>query len=109
MATALKPLGQSNPSATTNTDFYTVPVATQTVVSNLFVCNRSSSATSFRVAVRPAGATISNEHYVYYDAAIAGNETLRLLQGATLEATDVVTVYATDATLSFNLFGQELT
>lgn len=109
MATALKVLGQSNPSATTNTTLYTVPAATQTVVSTLTVCNRDAAATSFRVAVRPAGASISNEHYLYYDVAISGNDTFAATIGMTLGATDVVTVYATAATLSFNLFGQENT
>lgn len=107
MATELKVLGQSNPSAATLTDLYTVPAATQAVSSSIVVCNRSSVATSFRIAVRPAGASISNEHYLYYDVAISGNTTFTATIGMTLTATDVVSVYATLATLSFNQFGQE--
>jgi hypothetical protein len=61
------------------------------------------------VAVRPAGATISDEHYIYYDVNLRGNDTYMATIGLTLEATDVVSVYATDATVSFNLFGQEVT
>jgi len=108
MANVNKVLGQQNPSATTNTTLYTVPASTSTVVSSLIVCNRSATATSFRIAVRPAGATISNEHYIYYDTTIAGNDTFAATLGMTLATTDVVTVYATLATLSFNLFGQEI-
>lgn len=104
---AVSVLGQSNPSAATLTTLYTVPATTETVVSSLVVCNRSSTATTFRVAVRPAGAAISNEHYLYYDVPIPGNETFVATIGITLEATDVVSVYATLATLSFNLFGNE--
>jgi glucose-6-phosphate dehydrogenase assembly protein OpcA len=107
MATELKILGQSNPSATTLTDCYTVPSATSAVISSLVVCNRSTTATSFRIAIRKAGASIANEHYIYYDVAIGGNDTFIATVGITLEATDVVSVYATLATLSFNLFGQE--
>jgi hypothetical protein len=59
------------------------------------------------VAIRPAGASISNEHYIYYDVAIAGNDTFIATIGMTLATTDVVSVYATLATLSFNLLGQE--
>lgn len=109
MAVALKVLGQSNPSATTATTLYTVPAATTAVASTLTVCNRSATATSFRVAVRPAGAALSNEHYIYYDLDIAGNDTFAATLGLSLAATDVVTVYATLATLSFSLFGQEAT
>lgn len=109
MANALKVLGQSNPSATTNTDLYTVPGATTAVVSSLVIANRSATPTTFRIAVRPAGAAISNEHYIYYDVAINGNDTFVATLGISLAATDVITVYATLATLSFSAFGQENT
>lgn len=109
MATTLKILGQSNPNEATLTTVYTVPSSTSTVVSSISVCNRSSVSTSFRIAVRPAGASISNEHYLFYDVAISGNETFVATIGITLATTDVVSVYATLATLSFSVFGQENT
>lgn len=109
MAMAYKVLGQQNPLATTDTTLYTVPGATSTVVSSLVVCNRSAAGTTFRVAVRPGGAAISNEHYIAYDSAIGGNETISLTLGLSLATTDVVTIYAGAATLSFNLFGVENT
>ena len=108
MTTELKVLGQSAPSAATLTTLYTVPGSTQVSASSIVVCNRSATATSFRVAVRPAGASISDEQYVYYDLAIPGNETFIATIGMSLEATDVISVYATLATLSFNFFGQEI-
>lgn len=109
MATELKVLGQSAPLAATLTTLYTVPAATQVSTSSIVVCNRSATATSFRVAVRPAGAGISDEHYLYYDVAIPGNDTFVSTIGISLGATDVVSVYATLATLSFNYYGQEVT
>lgn len=108
MATTYKTLGQSAPSATTNTDLYTVPSATSTVCSTLVICNRGAS-TTFRVAVRPAGAAIANQHYIVYDNYVNQYDTVFLTLGVTLAATDVVTVYAGAATLSFSLFGSELT
>lgn len=109
MTITYKVLGQNAPSATTLTTLYTAPAATSAVASSVVVCNRSATATSFRVAVRPAGAAVSNEHYLYYDVPIAGNDTFTATLGITLATTDVVSVYATLATLSFNLFGQENT
>ena len=109
MANVLKVLGQSAPGAATLTTLYTVPALTSTVCSSIVVCNRSATATSFRVAVRPAGAAISNEMYLYYDVTIAGNDTFIATIGISLATTDVVSVYATLATLSFNLYGQETT
>lgn len=107
MAFSYKVLGQVAPSATTNTTLYTVPATTSTVCSTLVVCNRGVS-TTFRVAVRPAGATIANEHYLTYDTAINQYDTAFLTLGITLATTDVVTVYAGTATVSFSLFGSEI-
>lgn len=107
MATTLLVLGQSAPSAATLTTLYTVPSSTSTVVSTLTVANRSAVGTAFRIAVRPAGAGISNEHYLYYDIAIQGNDTFTATLGITLATTDVISVYASTGTLSFNAFGQE--
>jgi hypothetical protein len=108
MANTYKVLGQQAPSATTNTTLYTVPSATSTVCSTLVVCNRETG-TTFRVAVRPGGATISSEHYLAYDTAIEGFDTIFLTMGITLATTDVVTVYSTSGNVSFSLFGSELT
>ena len=109
MANTYKVLGQSNPVAVTLTDAYTVPGATSTVVSSVVVCNRSSVATMFRVSVAVAGAADNNKQYLAYDAEILGNEIYAFTIGITLAATDVLRVYATLATLSFNVFGQEIT
>ena len=108
MATTYKVLGQSNPSATTATTLYTVPASTNTVVSTSSICNQASSAASYRIAVRPAGATLAAQHYLAYDIAIAANDTTALTLGITLATTDVVTVYASSATLSFSAFGSEI-
>lgn len=108
MPTTYKVLGQSNPSATTATTLYTVPAATQTVVSTITVCNQAGSAATFRIAVRPAGAALSAEHYIVYGATVAASDTTTLTLGLTLATTDVVTVYASSANLSFNAFGSEI-
>lgn len=109
MATSYKVLGQSAPSATTNTTLYTVPSATSAVASTLSICNRASTASTCRVAVRPAGAAITDSQYMIYDASVAANDTLLLTLGIALATTDVVTVYASTANLSFSLFGSEIT
>ena len=108
MAATYKVLGQVNPSATTATTAYTVPSATEAVISTVTVANLGPAPTYYRVAVRPNGATLENKHYVVYDASIAPQETQTLTIGITLDASDVVTVYAGTATLAFNLFGSEI-
>ena len=108
MATTYKVLGQVNPSATTATTLYTVGAGKSAVVSTITVCNQAASAATFRVAIRPAGATLAAIHYVSYDSTVAANDTVALTIGVTLAATDVVTVYASTATVSFNAFGSEI-
>jgi hypothetical protein len=109
MPTVYKVLGQSAPSATTATSLYTVPASTSAVVSTINVCNRSASGDVFRIAVRPAGATLANQHYIAYDTALGGNESVSVTIGISLATTDIVTVYAGTANLTFSLFGAELT
>ena len=109
MATAYKVLGTSNPAATTATTLYTVPATTSTIVSTINICNQSSSPAAFRIAIRPAGATLAANHYIAYDTAIPGNDSIALTMGITLATTDVITVYASSTTMSFLAFGSELT
>lgn len=108
MPTAYKVLGQSLPAAATLTSLYTVPAATSAVCSTLSICNQGLS-TTYRIAIRPAGATITASQYVVYDAAINSNDTVFLTLGVTLAATDVVSVYVGTATVSFHLYGSEIT
>ena len=90
MPTTYKVLGQSAPAATTNTDLYTVPAATSAVISTLVVANRVGTSATYRIAIRPAGATIANQHYIAYDVAVGGGDSTTLTLGITLAATDVI-------------------
>ena len=108
MAIVYKVLGQSNPAATTATTLYTVPASTSTVCSTITICNQAARSGSFRLAVRPAGATLAAQHYIAYDTSLPANDVLTMTIGLTLAATDVVTVYASSTSISFNLFGSEI-
>jgi hypothetical protein len=108
MAITYKVLAQSAPSATTNTDVYTVGAGKQAIISTITICNRSAGGASYRIALRPDGATIADEHYIAYDVALAANDTTALTLGITCDASDVVTVYASTADLTFSLFGSEV-
>lgn len=108
MATTYKVLGQSAPSATTATTVYTVPSATEAVISSITVANRSSTAATYRIAIRPDGASLANSHYIAYDVTVNGNDTTIITIGLTLNAADIVTVYASSADLTFGVFGSEI-
>jgi hypothetical protein len=108
MPTTYKVLGQLAPSATTATTLYTVPSATSSVISTITICNRAATSATYRIAIRTAGATLSNEDYLAYDSTVPANDTISLTLGVTLATTDVITVYASTANLSFNIFGAEI-
>jgi hypothetical protein len=107
MADNLKVLGQLAPSATTDTDLYTVPENTQTTVSSVAAVNRSGGALTFRVAVRPKGAAVENKHYIYYGKSVSANDTVFIIIGITLSDDDVISVYASSGDMSFSIFGVE--
>jgi hypothetical protein len=107
MATAYKVLGQSNPAATTDTTLYTVPSATETVISTITVANLGTSGT-YRIAIRPDGAAIANQHYLAYEAALNANDSITWTLGITLNASDVITVRASNTSFAFSAFGAEI-
>ena len=109
MATTYKVLGQSAPTAATATSLYTVPAATEAVISTINVVNtHASTADVIRIAVRPNGATLANEHYIVYGVSLAAGSTFTYTGGITVDATDVITVYSTNGTSSFSAFGSEI-
>lgn len=109
MATTYKVLGQSAPSATTETTLYTVPGATSAVVSTIVCANRGGSSTFFRISVAVGGGATANQDYLYYDLPIQANDTFALTFGVTLATTDKIKVYAGNGNLSFSAFGSEIT
>jgi len=108
MATTYKVLGQSNPAATTLTTLYTVPSATEAVVSSIVIANLAASAATFRIAVRPNGASIANSQYIAYDITVCASDSTVLTLGLTLDAADVLSVYASTTTVTFSAFGSEI-
>jgi hypothetical protein len=108
MTIAYKVLGQINPTANTLTTVYTVPAATQAVISTVTICNLANTASTFSLAVQPANAAISNKHYVNYQTTLPANDTVALTIGMTLANTDVISANCSTANVSVNVFGSEI-
>lgn len=110
MAIAYKILGQAHPAGTSDTDVYTVPLATETVVSTLTITNVTGSAANARVWARINGAATAHVNAVLFDVPIAANSVAAFTLGLTLDATDIVSVRSSVGnTLTFQLFGSEIT
>lgn len=108
MTNVYKVLGQSNLAATTLTNVYTVPASTQAVISTIIIANRTVGEKSFRIAIRPSGAAVAEQHYIAYGVPIAGLDSTTLTLGITLNATDILSVWASAVDLSVNIFGTEI-
>lgn len=110
MPQTYKVLGQSAPAANTTANVYTVPAATQAVVSSIVVTNRNNNANiTYRLAVQPAGAALANQHYIAYDSTLTALDSVALSLGVSMGNTDVLSVYAGNANVSFSVFGVEIT
>jgi len=106
MATTYKILGQITGSSATSS-LYTVPGATQTVVSSLVAANRSTSNSTFWIAAIPSGGTLDPKHYLAFNVPISASDSTALTLGITLNAGDFIQISGL-ATGSFSLFGSEI-
>ena len=109
MAVSYKVLGQIKPTADTATTLYTVPsgAGNYAVISSLVISNLTADVTAVRIAIRPAGETLADKHYILYGNGVNPFQSQTFTIGITLAATDVVTVYDQNGKCSFNLFGSE--
>jgi len=105
MAKNYKIIAQASPAINTDTTLYTVPSATEVVISSITICNRGSTAANYRVAMRPNGETLADKHYIVYNTQVPAFDTVALSIGLTADAADVITVYASSASVSFGVFG----
>lgn len=105
MAESRKILGQTALAATTSTAVYTVPDGTSAEVTVNF-CNRGA-ATSFRLSIGVDGAALNDKQYLYYDRALAANDSYGVDLGVRLSQRDVVRAYAGSANVSVSVLGSE--
>jgi len=97
-------LGQSAPSAATNTTVYTVPSAKLSTFS-VSICNRGSTVANVRMAISATG-TPSNSEYIEYDTEVPANSVFERT-GLVAQATKNLVVYADSASLSVSVYGYE--
>ena len=98
-------LGQSAPSANTNTSVYTVPSSTLSVV-NVMVINRSASnPVDVRIALAGSGSPNTNE-WIEYDVTVPPKGVVERT-GMALQAGKQVIVYNSTADTSVTVTGLE--
>jgi hypothetical protein len=108
MAMVYKVLGQKSPAATTDFNLYTVSGSKQAIINCITVANRDANSATYRISVRPDGATLTTDHYIAYDVQIGSNSSVSLNLGLTLDTNDVITVQSSTALVTFNAYGVEI-
>jgi hypothetical protein len=108
MATRYRVLGQKSPAANTDWDIYTVNGTKDAVISCITVANRNSDSATYRISVRPDGATLTDDMFLAYDVQIGANLSTALNLGLTLNQNDVLTVRSSSGLVSFSVFGTEI-
>jgi hypothetical protein len=108
MAMVYKILGQKSPAAATDFNLYTVSGSKQAIINCITVANRAADSATYRISVRPDGATLTTDHYIAYDVQVGSNSTTALNLGITLDTNDVITVQSSTATITFNAYGVEI-
>tara|TARA_B110000285_G_C14524808_1_gene338176 strand:+ start:85 stop:417 length:333 start_codon:yes stop_codon:yes gene_type:complete len=109
MATAYK-FAQVQGTASTGTfaTLYTTPASTEAVVSSLVITNQTGSAVTVRVGMDATAGTPSASEFLVYDAALAGNDTVALTLGITMDAAKFIRVSSSAATCNFTAFLSEI-
>ena len=109
MATAYK-YSQVQGTASTGTyaTLYNTASATEAVISSLVVCNQASSDVTVRIGLDTAAGTPGADEFLVYDAVVAGNDTVALTLGVTLDASKYVRVSSSASTCNFTAFLSEI-
>ena len=98
-------LGQTAPSASTDTSVYTVPASTLSVV-NINVLNRSgSSPVDVRIALSASASPASSE-YIEYDVTVPAKGVVERT-GIALQAGKQVVVYCSTGDTAVSVYGLE--
>jgi hypothetical protein len=99
MATATKVLARTA-AATSSTTLYTVPSATTTVVSNIVICNPTTSAVT--------ASMLLNDIDLLGSVAVAANSTAFFDLKQVLDATQTIKGLASSTSVDFHISGVEI-
>lgn len=98
-------LAQISPLATTLTDAYTCPTGKHATL-QVIACNTGGAAATIRVSHAVKGIADDIKQYVLYGKSVASGDTVVTVR-VTLAGGDLVRVYASLATVTFNVNGIE--
>ena len=107
-----KILGQIQTTANVLTTIYTVPAATNTMISTITICNQSPNTVSVNVAANVSGSAVTTRNFIVSGYALGAAETLVLEPRVSLNVGSILSANITGANaasnVSINAFGVEI-
>ncbi len=108
-----KILGQIQTTANVLTTIYTVPAATNTMITTITICNQSSNDSVFiNVAANISGSAVTTRNFIVSGYSLGGAETLVLEPRISLNVGSILSANITGANassnISINAFGVEI-
>lgn len=107
-----KILGQIQTTANVLTTIYTVPAATNTMISTITICNQSPNTVSVNVAANVSGSAVTTKNFIVSGYALGAAETLVLEPRVSLNVGSILSANITGANaasnVSINAFGVEI-
>jgi len=100
---------QGTTSTGTYATLYTTPSATQAVISSIVICNQASSDVTVRIGLTTSAGTPTAAQFLVFDAVIAGNDTIALTLGVTMDASKFLRISSSANTCSFSAYYSEIT
>jgi len=99
---------QGTASTGTYATLYESPSATEAIISSLVITNQASSDVTVRIGLDTTAGTPGSDEFLVYDAVIAGNDTVALTLGVTLDAAKFIRVSSSANTCNFTAFLSEI-
>jgi len=107
-----KILGQIQTTANVLTTIYTVPAATNTMISTITICNQSPNTVSINVAANVSGSAVTTRNFIVSGYSLGAAETLVLEPRVSLNVGSILSANITGANassnVSINAFGVEI-
>jgi hypothetical protein len=107
-----KILGQIQTTANVLTTIYTVPAATNTMISTITICNQSPNTVSVNVAANVSGSAVTTKNFIVSGYSLGAAETLVLEPRVSLNVGSILSANITGANassnISINAFGVEI-
>ena len=102
-------LAQSRPADTNVTSVYSPPNSTNTEITRVLVCNTTANTPTFRIFLDNDGTTFDQTTALFYDKAMAANDTTEIEGSWWMNDSDGNLAVRTSAAneLTFTVFGAE--